>query len=102
MASVAGERPRTVHEVELAAGATTVRPLLRQGLFLVLLTPLALRKSDEAGPVGAGAVAGSPAGERGGPACRAGGRWARKDVLAAGPGTRGGAAAAASDLGRCG
>ena len=50
MASVAGERPRTVHEVELAAGATEVRPLLRQGLFFVLLTSLALPLPEPAGP----------------------------------------------------
>ena len=100
-----------MHEVVLAACTTAVRPSLRQRLLFVLMTPLALplpepagpaRKSDEAGPWGAGAVAGNPGGERRGPACRAGGRGVFKHVLAAGPGTRGGAAAAAGNLGRCG
>ena len=89
-----------MHEVVPTACTTAVRRLLRQGLLFVLPAPLALpesagpaRKLDEAGPMGAGAVAEGPATERRGPACRAGGWWVFKHALAA---------AAAGNLGRRG
>ena len=98
-----------MHEVVPTACTTAVRRLLRQGLLFVLPAPLALpesagpaRKLDEAAPLGAGAVAEGPATERRGPTCRAGGWWVLKHALAAGPGTRGGAAVAAGKLGRRG